>query len=118
MRLYDIFSLTQDGEIAHEELDAPERGNILEVRSRRLYLTMLPHPVCLICTGNEEFSYERRMRHVPRKDVLKKHVETHFRLPELQSRFQYRHPSCADMLVDMMHFKGSVPPLNHWLVQQ
>jgi hypothetical protein len=66
---------------------------------------VLPYPVCLICIGNEEFSYERRMRHIPRKDVLKKHVETHFRLPELQSGFACRHPSCSDMLFDSVHFK-------------
>ncbi|KAI1510323.1 DUF3435 domain containing protein [Pyrenophora tritici-repentis] len=97
--------LNQDGEIAEEELDVPPRGNILQAQFRQLYPRVLPHPVCLICIGNEEFSYERRMRHVPRKDVLKKHVETHFRLPELQSGFQCRHPSCSVMLVDMMHFK-------------
>tara|TARA_R110002003_G_scaffold54_2_gene4683 strand:- start:271 stop:1296 length:1026 start_codon:yes stop_codon:yes gene_type:complete len=79
--------------------------DVLEVRSGHLYPTVLPHPVCLICIGNEEFSYERRMRHVPRKDVLKKHVEIHFRLPEFQSGFPCRHPNCSDMLVDMMHFK-------------
>ncbi|KAF1838361.1 hypothetical protein BDW02DRAFT_636434 [Decorospora gaudefroyi] len=92
-------------EIVKQDLDAPQRGNILEVGSAQLYPTMIPHPVCLICIGNKEFSYERRMRHIPRKDVLKKHVETHFRLPELQSEFLCRHPSCSDHLVDMMHFK-------------
>ncbi|KAF1343436.1 hypothetical protein EJ07DRAFT_149673, partial [Lizonia empirigonia] len=97
--------LNQACEIVKEELDAPRREDILEVGSGQLYPTVLPHPVCLICIGNEEFSHERRIRHVPRKDVLKKHVETHFRLPELQSEFQCRHPSCSDMLVDMMHFK-------------
>ncbi|KAF1358608.1 hypothetical protein EJ07DRAFT_166844 [Lizonia empirigonia] len=97
--------LKQDGEIAKEQLDAPQREKALEVRSRQLYPTVLPHPVCLICIGNEEFSYEGRIRHVPRKDVLKKHVEAHFRLPELQSEFPCRHPSCSYMLANMMHFK-------------
>ena len=78
---------------------------ILETQSQQLYSIISPHPVCLICIGNEEFSYERRMRHIPRKDVLKKHVETHFRLPELQSGLQCRHPNCSDILTDMMHFK-------------
>jgi hypothetical protein len=97
--------LNQDCEIVNEELDVPRRENDLEVRSRQLFPTMAPHPICLICIGNEEFSYERRMRCIPRKDVLKKHVETHFRVAELQSAFQCRHPSCSDILVDMMHFK-------------
>ncbi|KAI4636731.1 hypothetical protein J4E93_011001 [Alternaria ventricosa] len=97
--------INQDGEIAEDELDVPKRRKVLEVQPVTLYPTVLPYPVCLICIGNEEFSYERRMRHIPRKDVLKKHVETHFRLPELQSGFACRHPSCSDMLVDLMHFK-------------
>ncbi|KAF2024834.1 hypothetical protein EK21DRAFT_77812 [Setomelanomma holmii] len=79
--------------------------DVLEIRSGQLYPIVLPHPVCLICIGNAEFSYERRMRHVPRKDVLKKHVENHFRLPVYQSGFLCRHPSCSDLLVDMIHFK-------------
>jgi hypothetical protein len=56
--------LNQDGGIAKEELDVPQRRKVLEVRSGQLYPTVLPHPVCLICIGNVEFSYERRMRHV------------------------------------------------------
>jgi hypothetical protein len=93
-------------EIVKEELDAPRPvEDIFEVRSGQLYPTVLPHPVCLICIGNENFSYERRIRHIPRKDVLKKHVETHFRLSELQSEFPCRHPSCSNILAGMMHFK-------------
>lgn len=98
--------LHQVCEIVKEELDVPQPvEDVLEVRSGQLYPTVLPHPVCLICIGNEEFSYERRIRHVPRRDVLKKHVENHFRLSELQSEFVCRHPSCSDMLFGMMHFK-------------
>jgi hypothetical protein len=98
--------LNQVCETVKEELDALRPvEDVTEVWSGQLYPTVLPHPVCLICIGNEEFSYERRMHHVPRKDVLKKHVETHFRLPELQSEFSCRHPCCSNMLVDIVHFK-------------
>ncbi|EMD65860.1 hypothetical protein COCSADRAFT_310320 [Bipolaris sorokiniana ND90Pr] len=97
--------LNQDYEIVKEQHDASARGQTLEIRSRQQFPTMAPHPICLFCIGNEQFSYERRMRCIPRKDVLKKHVETHFRAAELQSAFQCRHPSCSDILVDMMHFK-------------
>jgi hypothetical protein len=97
--------LNHDCEIVNEELNVPRRENDLEVRSQQLFPTTAPHPICLICIGNEEFSFERRMRCIPRKDVLKKHVETHFRLAALQSEFQCRHPSCSDMLVGIMHFK-------------
>ena len=76
-----------------------------EAETVQLYPMELPHPVCLICIGNDEFSYEKRMRHIPRKDVLKKHVETHFRLPEYQTEFQCRHPECSIKLGGMMHFK-------------
>jgi hypothetical protein len=68
----------QDCAIAKEELDVPQHGNILEVQSRQLFPIVAPHPICLICIGNEEFLDERRMRCIPQKDVLKKHVEMHF----------------------------------------
>jgi hypothetical protein len=74
--------LTQQGEIAKEQLNVLQRGNLLEVPSQQLFLLVLPHPVCLICIGNEKFTDERRIRCIPRRDVLKKHVETHFRLTD------------------------------------
>jgi hypothetical protein len=52
--------------------------NVLEARSRQLFPTVASYLICLICIGNEEFSDERRMRCILRKDVLRKHVETHF----------------------------------------
>jgi hypothetical protein len=88
-----------------EELDAARHESVLEVQSRQLFPTVALHPICLICIGNEEFSYERRTRYIQRKDVLRKHVATHFRLAELQSEFQCRHPRCSDMLMDETHFK-------------
>jgi hypothetical protein len=96
---------TQHSAITKEQYDAPHHENVLEVSSRQLYPTVLPHPVCLICIGNVEYTYDRRMRHIPRKDVLKKHMETHFRLLELQSEFPCRHPNCSAMLVSIEHFK-------------
>jgi hypothetical protein len=48
------------------------------IESLLLYPTVLPLLVCLICIGNKEFTYKRQMHLVPRKDVLKKHVEAHF----------------------------------------
>ncbi|KAF1364070.1 hypothetical protein EJ07DRAFT_162583 [Lizonia empirigonia] len=38
-------------EIVKQDLDAPQRGNILEIGSAQLYPTVIPHPVCLICIG-------------------------------------------------------------------
>lgn len=62
--------LTQHGETAKEELDALQHENPLEIPSQQLYPLVLPHPVCLICIGNEAFTDEQRMRCIPRKDVL------------------------------------------------
>lgn len=67
---------------------------------------MSPYPVCLNCIGNEELSHERRLRHVPRKDVLKKHVKVHFKDPQYQDEFVCRHPSCSEKLDGTGHFMG------------
>jgi hypothetical protein len=64
------------------ELSMFEADENKPVESLLLYPTVLPLPVCLICIGNKEFTYKRRMHPVPQKDVLKKHVEAHFQLPE------------------------------------
>lgn len=79
-------------------------GDTGEIKSHDLYLIMLPYPVCLICISGR-FPYKRRMKHIPRKDVLKEHVERHFRKPEYENRFQCRHPQCTVMLDNIVHFK-------------
>ena len=76
----------------------------VEIQSLSDFPIVLPHPVCLICIGNEELSYERRLRHVPRKDVLKRHVKVHFKEPRYDSEFECRHPSCNEMLHGTGHF--------------
>ncbi|KAL5406034.1 hypothetical protein PMIN06_011235 [Paraphaeosphaeria minitans] len=83
----------------------PFRGEgVTDAQSHHLYPTILPHPVCLLCIGQEERSYERRMRHIPRKDVLKKHIKVHFKDPQYQREFECRHPSCSEKLDGMGHF--------------
>jgi hypothetical protein len=77
---------------------------VVDDQSYHLYPTILPHPVCLLCIGRGELSYERRMRHVPRKDVLKKHIVVHFKDPQYQREFECRHPSCSKKLNGMGHF--------------
>tara|TARA_R110002003_G_scaffold2468_2_gene24368 strand:+ start:676 stop:1506 length:831 start_codon:yes stop_codon:yes gene_type:complete len=42
----------QDCEVAKGEFDAPNCGNVLEIRSRQLFPIVAPHPMCLICIGN------------------------------------------------------------------
>ncbi|KAF2194702.1 hypothetical protein K469DRAFT_547808 [Zopfia rhizophila CBS 207.26] len=96
---------TQGGETVKLEPDASETDEVEAVQCLHPYPMVLPHPVCLICIGNDEFSYEKRMRPKPRKDVLKKHVETHFQLPEYQKEFECRHPKCSAQLENMVHFK-------------
>ena len=96
---------TAASEEAECESGGPGRQEIPATASQHAFPMVLPHPVCLICIGNEEFSYERRMKPRPRRDVLKKHVETHFRKSEYQGGFECRHPSCSKVLDGMMHFK-------------
>ncbi|KAF9733739.1 hypothetical protein PMIN01_08082 [Paraphaeosphaeria minitans] len=48
--------------------------------------------------GKGELSYEWRMRHIPRKDVLKKHIMVHFKDAQYQGEFECRHPSCSEKL--------------------
>jgi hypothetical protein len=103
---FEKSSLIQDYKTANEQLNALQRGQILEVQSQQPFPTVLLYLVCLLCIGNEELSYNRRMRHIPRKDVLRRHVETHFQLSKLGSGFQCCHPSCSGMLENMMHFKA------------
>jgi hypothetical protein len=94
-----------DSEVVEAALNASQCGDVLEIPSRQLYTTVLPHPVCLVCIGNKEFSDEYRMKCFPQKDLLNKHVGTHFRGPKFQSRFQCRHPTCLAMLEGIKHFK-------------
>ena len=70
------------GETVKLELGTLEAGKGKPIQYPCPYPIMLLHRVCLICIGNDEFTYEKRMRLIPRKDVLKKHVATRFRLPE------------------------------------
>ncbi|KAF9729895.1 hypothetical protein PMIN01_11828 [Paraphaeosphaeria minitans] len=67
-----------------------------------LYPMIPPHPVCLLCIGRG--SYEWRMRPIPRKDVLKKHIKVHFKDPQYQCEFECRHPSCSEKLDGIGHF--------------
>ena len=90
---------------SEQHMDTPAEGERPEIQSHLLYPMLMPYPVCLICIGSEEFPYEWRLRPRLRKDVLKKHLETHFRDPRYQKRFQCRHPHCTDLLEGMMHFK-------------
>lgn len=84
---------------------ATSRGEgVADAQSCHLYPMILPHPVCLLCIGQEEGSYEWRMRHIPRKDVLKKHVKVHFKDVQYQGEFECRHPSCSERLKSMGHF--------------
>jgi hypothetical protein len=71
-----------------------------------LYPKVFPYPVCLICVGNSAFSHERRLRPWPRKDVLNKHINAHFKDPEFQAAFACRHPICQGVMLDgIPHFK-------------
>jgi hypothetical protein len=74
---------------------------------------ILPYPVCLLWLGNEDLSYEWRMRHIPRKDVLEKHIMVHFKDPQYQGEFVCRHPSCLRKLNGMGHFMRHALDVHH-----
>lgn len=90
-------------DLVRQELDSDD-GDTGEIKTHDLYPIVLPYPVCLICIGGR-FPYERRMKHIPRKDVLQKHVARHFQQLEYQNGFQCLHPQCAIMLDGIVHFK-------------
>ncbi|OAL56175.1 hypothetical protein IQ07DRAFT_639770 [Pyrenochaeta sp. DS3sAY3a] len=84
----------------------PKRGDIVEIECSNLYPTEPPYPLCLFCMGNEQYSYEQRMKQRSRKDVLSKHVASHLRNDKYQGgEFNCPHPSCSQKLYDGMHFK-------------
>lgn len=62
-----------------------------------------PYPLCLICVGNEEFTYERRLKPW-RKDSLKRHIKVHFKETQYQDKFECRHPACSEKLYGIGHF--------------
>lgn len=66
---------------------------------------ILDQPACLICIGNTQFIYERRLRHIARRDLLNKHLETHFRSKTYQKPSKCRHPRCCAILQDKQDFK-------------
>ena len=80
--LDEIPQKSESGATVEQEPSAPGANDIEVVHGPHPYPMVLPHLLCLICIGDDKFTYKKRMRLIPRKDVLKKHVETHFRLPE------------------------------------
>ena len=96
---------SESGKTVRLEFGTLEADESKPVQYLYPYPIMLSHLVCLICIGNDEFTYEKWMRPMPRKDVLKKHVATHFRLPEYQRGFECRHLKCSTQLEGIMHFK-------------
>lgn len=77
---------------------------VADAQSHHLYPMIFPHPVCLLCIGQEEFSYEWHMRHIPRRNFLKRHTKVHFKDPQCQGEFECRHPSCPEKLDGIRHF--------------
>ena len=63
--LGEIPQKSQGGETAKQEPSASEADEIEAVQCPRPYPVVIPHPVCLICIGNEEFIYKKRMHYIP-----------------------------------------------------
>lgn len=83
--------------------ESPQRITTVETQSLPDFPIRSPYPLCLICVGNEEFTYERRLK-TWRKDSLKRHIKVHFEEPKYQGEFECRHPSCSEKLDGIEHF--------------
>jgi hypothetical protein len=51
----------------HKNFDLLQRNTIVIICLPQDLHIVSPHPICLTCSGSEELSHERRLRHVPRK---------------------------------------------------
>lgn len=56
--------------------------------NRAGYPIILNQRVCLICIGNAQYTRERRLQHIPRRDLLNKYLKFHFRSKTYQRPFQ------------------------------
>jgi Protein of unknown function (DUF3435) len=68
------------------------------------YPIAFTYPVCLICIGDERFSYEERIRPFARKDSLQRHINLHVKNGEFDQRMECNHPNCSDWLDNVQHF--------------
>ncbi|KAF2260948.1 hypothetical protein CC78DRAFT_584247 [Lojkania enalia] len=75
---------THNGKTLKQEHNLSESGDVVEVGPQHLYPNVPPHP--------------------ERKDVLKKHVQTHLQEAEYQGEFECPYPNCHSMLDNGMHF--------------
>ena len=100
----EISQKSQSDETLKRERITPEPDEIEAIHCTRPFPMALPHAVCLICIGNDGFTYKERMRPRPRKNVLKKHVEGHFRHHKYQREFECCHPKYSTQLKGIMHF--------------
>jgi len=96
-----LYAFHQEDVAAKTEPTPPPHDEVLE----ELYPKVLGDLVCLICIGNSERSDEWRLRRWERKDVLKKHIESHFKDHKFRAEFSCRHPKCHGVMLDgIMHF--------------
>ncbi|KAH7116690.1 hypothetical protein B0J11DRAFT_509721 [Dendryphion nanum] len=84
-----------------EEPDTRGRGEIV---SQHPFPMAAPYRICGFCADNEQLSYEARMKHWERKDVLKKHQDIHFRDRRYQGWFTCPYLYCTDKVDGRMHY--------------
>jgi hypothetical protein len=77
------------------------------------YPIVFTYPVCLICIGDEQFSYEERIRPFARKDSLQRHINLHVEKGVFNQGMECKHPNCSDWLDDVQHFMSHAARIHH-----
>ena len=62
--------------------------------------------ICLICIGNEQLSYAKRMRPFKRKYTFQKHLNTHLQQGVFDTELECKHPYCSEQVLGITHFKN------------
>lgn len=101
--------------------DFSEREKVVVLQPEHTYPMVPSYPVCGICIGIKDLPYHQQIKPWPRKDVLNKHVNTHFRNPTYQRDFICHYPNCSTVLNGEMHFKRhslEIHKVNHWNISK
>jgi hypothetical protein len=90
-----------DGKLLEQGRELSGYEDMMDVQLRYLYPIVPGYQVCGFCYGNKQLSHEGRTKRWPRKDVLRKHVNTHFRDDECR---RCPFPSCHVFLGGEEHY--------------
>jgi hypothetical protein len=93
--------ISLDDKLLEQGRDLSGYEDMTDVHPQYFYPGVPGHPVCGFCYGNKQLSHEGRTKSWPRKDVLRKHVNTHFRDDKCR---RCPFPSCPVFLGGEEHY--------------